>query len=40
MRLDDSQYGDQVQSVDETVWSEVSQNMITWYQENIIPILG
>ena len=40
MRLDDSQYGDQVQSVDEIVWSEVSQNMITWYQENIIPILG
>ncbi|OUP11166.1 ABC transporter substrate-binding protein [Collinsella sp. An2] len=40
LRLPDSQYGDQVQSVDESVWSGVSQDMITWYQENIIPILG
>lgn len=40
LRLPDEQYGDQVQSVDETVWSGVCQDMITWYQENIIPILG
>lgn len=40
MRLPDEQYGDQVQTVDETVWSGVCQDMITWYQENIIPILG
>lgn len=40
LRLPDEQYGDQVQTVDETVWSGVCQDMITWYQENIIPILG
>lgn len=40
MRLPDEQYGDHVQTVDETVWSGVCQDMITWYQENIIPILG
>ncbi len=40
MRLDDAQYGDQVQTVDESTWSSVSQDLITWYQENIIPKLG
>ncbi|WP_455139006.1 ABC transporter substrate-binding protein [Thermophilibacter sp.] len=40
LRLPDEQYGDQVQTVDESVWSGVCQDMITWYQENIIPILG
>ena len=40
MRLPDEQYGDHVQTVDESVWSGVCQDMITWYQENIIPILG
>lgn len=40
MRLPDEQYGDQVQTVDESVWSGVCQDMITWYQENIIPALG
>lgn len=40
LRLPDEQYGDHVQTVDESVWSGVCQDMITWYQENIIPILG
>ena len=40
LRLPDEQYGDHVQTVDESVWSDVCQDMITWYQENIIPILG
>ncbi len=40
LRLPDEQYGDHVQTVDETVWSGVCQDMITWYQENIIPLLG
>ena len=40
MRLPDEQYGDQVQTVDESVWSGVCQDLITWYQENVIPALG
>ena len=40
LRLPDEQYGDHVQTVDESAWSGVCQDMITWYQENIIPILG
>lgn len=40
LRLPDEQYGDHVQTVDESVWSGVCQDMITWYQENIIPALG
>lgn len=40
LRLPDEQYGDHIQTVDESVWSGVCQDMITWYQENIIPILG
>ena len=40
MRLPDEQYGDQVQTVDESVWSGVCQDLITWYQENVIPALS
>ena len=40
MRLPDEQYGDQVQSIDYDKWTDVTNELITWYQENIIPILG
>ena len=40
LRLDDSQYGSQVQSIDYTKWTAVTEELITYYQENIVPILG
>ena len=40
LRLPDEQYGDQVQSIDYDKWTDVTNELITWYQENIIPILG
>lgn len=40
MRLDDSQYGDQVQSIDYEVWTSVCEDVIAYYQENILPMLG
>ena len=40
LRLPDEQYGDQVQSIDYSKWTDVTNDLITWYQENIIPILG
>ena len=40
LRLPDEQYGDQVQSIDYEKWTDVTNELITWYQENIIPILG
>ncbi len=40
LRLPDEQYGDQVQSIDYDKWTDVTNELVTWYQENIIPILG
>lgn len=40
MRLPDEQYGDWVQSIDYDKWTDVTNELITWYQENIIPVLG
>ncbi|OUO31681.1 ABC transporter substrate-binding protein [Olsenella sp. An293] len=40
LRLPDEQYGDQVQSIDYEKWTDVTNELVTWYQENIIPILG
>lgn len=40
LRLPDKQYGDQVQSIDYDKWTDVTNELVTWYQENIIPILG
>ena len=40
LRLPDEQYGDQVQSIDYGKWTDVTNELVTWYQENIIPILG
>ncbi len=40
LRLPDEQYGDQVQSIDYNKWTDVTNELVTWYQENIIPILG
>ena len=40
MRLPSEQYGDQVQNIDYDKWTGVTEELITWYQENIIPILG
>ena len=40
LRLPDEQYGDQVQSIDYDKWTDVTNELIAWYQENIIPILG
>ena len=40
LRLPDDQYGDQVQSIDYEKWTEVTSELVTWYQENVIPILG
>ncbi|WP_346696255.1 ABC transporter substrate-binding protein [Thermophilibacter mediterraneus] len=40
LRLPEEQYGDQVQSIDYDKWTDVTNELVTWYQENIIPILG
>lgn len=40
LRLPDEQYGNQVQSIDYDKWTDVTNELVTWYQENIIPILG
>lgn len=40
LRLDDSAYGDNVVDVDNDAWTEVCQDLITFYQENIIPLIG
>lgn len=40
LRLPEEQYGDQVQSIDYEKWTDVTNELVTWYQENIIPILG
>lgn len=35
--IDESQYGDQIQTVDYDKWTDVTQDLITYWQENIIP---
>lgn len=40
LRLPAEQYGDQIASIDYDKWTDVTEELITWYQENIIPILG
>ena len=40
LRLDSSQYGDQLQSIDYEVWTEVCEDVIEYYQENLLPLLG
>ena len=37
--IDESQYGDQVQTVDYDKWTDVTQDLITYWQENIIPMI-
>ena len=38
-RIDAAQYGDNVHSIDYNKWTDVCQEMITYWQENIIPAL-
>ena len=33
-------YGDNVVDVDNDKWTGVCEELITWYQENIIPMIG
>lgn len=40
LHLDDSAYGDNVVDVDNDKWTDVCADLITWYQENIIPMIG
>ncbi len=40
LRLEDSAYGDSIVDVDNDAWTEVCQDLITFYQENIIPMIG
>lgn len=40
LHLDDSAYGDNVVDVDNDKWTDVCAELITWYQENIIPMIG
>ncbi|MCF2621264.1 extracellular solute-binding protein [Collinsella tanakaei] len=40
LHLDDSAYGDNVVDVDNDKWTGVCEELITWYQENIIPMIG
>ena len=40
MHLDPSAYGDNVVDVDNDKWTDVCAELITWYQENIIPLIG
>ena len=37
--IDESQYGDQVVTVDYAKWTDVTQDLITYWQENIIPMI-
>ena len=37
--IDDAQYGDQVQTIDSDKWTDVTQDVITSWQENIIPMI-
>lgn len=37
--IDDAQYGDQVQTIDYDKWTDVTQDVITYWQENIIPMI-
>ena len=39
MRIDASQYGDNVHSIDYDKWTDVCQDIITYWQENIIPTI-
>lgn len=38
-RIDSSQYGDNVHTIDYDVWTSVCQDMITYWSENIIPLI-
>lgn len=40
LHLDDAAYGDNVVDVDNDKWTGVCEELITWYQENIIPMIG
>lgn len=40
LHLDESSYGDNVVDVDNDKWTGVCEELITWYQENIIPMIG
>lgn len=40
MRIDDSQYGDNVYSIDYDVWTDVCQDVIDYWSENIIPLIN
>ncbi|MBM6755400.1 extracellular solute-binding protein [Collinsella tanakaei] len=40
LHLDDAAYGDNVIDVDNDKWTDVCADLITWYQENIIPLIG
>lgn len=40
LHLDDAAYGDNVVDVDNDKWTDVCAELITWYQENIIPMIG
>lgn len=40
LHLDDAAYGDNVVDVDNDTWTGVCEELITWYQENIIPMIG
>ena len=37
--IDESHYGDQVVTVDYDKWTDVTQDLITYWQENIIPMI-
>lgn len=39
MRIDASQYGDNIKSIDYEKWTGVCQDVITYWQENIIPAI-
>ena len=39
MRIDASQYGDNVHSIDYDKWTDACQDIITYWQENIIPTI-
>lgn len=38
-RIADSQYGDNVHKIDYTKWTQVCQDMISYWQENIVPAI-
>lgn len=37
--IDEAQYGDQVQTIDYDKWTDVTEDLITYWQENIIPLI-